>query len=408
MTTTSKLQRVLLIGAGREGDDLLAEAKAMGLAVLNINSKKTFKPAFLPLVEHAILIDYNDLDALLPIAATLAQVYPFNSVISLSEDGLVPAAHVARALGLPGSSVETVELLKDKARMRAHLNQAGISPVAARIGSSADDIATFFALHGKAIVKPIDGAGSFAVFTVAAPADIAAAAEGLAAAGVARFLMEEYLDGPEISVESFSFGGRHVLVAMTDKVVLDHHVEGGHCVPSQIDAAHAAEAGELVCAFLDAIGLRDGPAHTEIKLTARGARIVESHNRVGGDRINELVRQAYGVSLKGLAMGWAAGVSPALEAPPPQLCSAAIRYLVAAPGVVQAIDGLDEVRALPGFVELRIDVACGDSIGPVRCSSDRAGHVIATGATQAQAIARCEDMIARIRIATVNGSRACN
>jgi biotin carboxylase len=82
---------------------------------------------------------------------------------------------------------------------------------------------------------------------------------------------------------------------------------------------------------------------------------------------------------------------------------------VAEPGVVSAIDGLDEVRALPGFVELRIDVACGDEVGPVRCSSDRAGHVIATGATQAEAIARCEDMIARIRIGTSKRSAAiCN
>ncbi|HEY0062236.1 MAG TPA: ATP-grasp domain-containing protein [Telluria sp.] len=408
MTTKTNLQRVLLIGAGREGEDLLAEARAMGLRVLNINSKKSFKPAFLPLVEHAVLIDYEDLDALLPIARVLAQVYPFNSVISLSEDGLVAAAHVARALGLPGSSVDTVELLKDKARMRAHLARTAISPVVARVGNSGDDIATFFALHGKAIVKPVDGAGSFAVFTVAAPADAAAAAAGLAAAGIERFLMEEYLDGPEISVESFSFDGRHVIVALTDKVVLAHHVEGGHCVPSLLDSASAAAAGALTCTFLDAIGLRDGPAHTEIKLTARGPRIVESHNRVGGDRINELVRQAYGVSLKGLALGWAAGVSAALEAPPAPLRAAAIRYLVAEPGVVGAIGGLDAVRALPGFVELRIDVACGDTVRPVRCSSDRAGHVIATGATQAEAIARCEAMLACIRITTSPDAPSCN
>ena len=392
--------RVLLIGAGREGEDLLKEAAAMGLRVLNINSRQAFKPVFLPLVEHAILIDYEDLNALLPIATVLAKVYPLDSVISLSEEGLVPAAHVARALGLPGSSVETVELLKDKARMRCHLNQAGISPVTARVGHGADDIATFFAEHGKTIVKPVDGAGSFAVFTVAAVEDVGLAAGGLAAHGIDRFLMEEYLDGPEISVESFSFAGRHVLVAMTDKVVLDHYVEGGHCMPSLIDAQRAAEAGALVRAFLDAIGLRDGPAHTEIKLTSRGARIVESHNRVGGDRINELVRQAYGVSLKRLAIGWSCGVLPALDAAPPPLRSAAIRYLVAEPGVVSSIDGLDAVRALPGFVELRIDVACGDAVGPVRCSHDRAGHVIATGATPAEAIARCEKMVAQIRITT--------
>jgi biotin carboxylase len=393
-------KRLLLIGAGREGLELLEDARALGLRVININSKANFKPAFLPLVEHAVIIDYLDLDALIPVACVLAQVYPFENVISLTEDALVPAAHVAAALGLPASSVDTVCMLKDKARMRARLARAGISPVQARVGANAADIAAFVAAHGKAIVKPVDGAGSMAVFTVAGDADIAAAVHGLAAAGVTRFLIEEYLDGPEISVESFSFGGRHVAVAITDKLVLDHHVEGGHSMPSRIGGQERAAVLRLLADFLDAMGLRDGPAHTEIKLTKRGPRIVESHNRVGGDRINELVRQAYGVNLKALALAWACGSARPLESAPPPIGAAAIRHLTPAPGLIQAISGCEQVRAMPGFVELRLDFQVGDRIGPVRCSHDRAGHVIANGAHAAEAIARCEAMQRRIEFAT--------
>jgi hypothetical protein len=69
--------------------------------------------------------------------------------------------------------------------------------------------------------------------------------------------------------------------------------------------------------FLDAVQLEEGPAHTEITLTSRGPRVIESHDRPGGDRINELVRVAYDVDLKAIALGGPSGLVPVLQSSPP-------------------------------------------------------------------------------------------
>ena len=117
--------------------------------------------------------------------------------------------------------------------------------------------------------------------------------------------MEEYLDGPEISVETLSFDGRHVVVAVTDKETRRPRLRRDRPFAAQrlLGRDCCARSTRLVTDFLDAVGLRNGPGHTEVKLTSRGPRIVESHNRIGGDRINELAEIAYGVDMERYALG---------------------------------------------------------------------------------------------------------
>lgn len=396
-------RRILLIGGGREGLDLLDDARALGLSVIMINSKAQFRDAFLSLVEHAFITDYRNIEVLVPIARALQSVLPFDVAISLSEEGLLPAAQISDALGLPGNSLETVRLLKDKAQMRARLDQADLSPVLARIGRNAADIKDFIDAHGApVIVKPVDGARSFGVYRVGALDAIDDVITSLAAADIDSFLIEEYLDGPEISVEAFSFAGHHVIMAVTDKLILDNHVEIGHSMPSRIDAATQREVASLSHRFLDVVGLQDGPSHTEIKLTSKGPRIIESHNRVGGDRINELVRVAYGVNMKALALAWSCGLADAMHTSPPLLSAVAIRFFAPPPGLVTEIRGADRIAVMPGFVESRLSVRPGDRIKPIRSSDDRAGHVIAGGGDAAEAIERCERMARAIEIITVD------
>jgi len=123
------MKRILYIGGGREAQETLAKARDLGLEVVYIQRKRQFTDALLPYVDQVVLIDYDDIDVLIPLARTLHNLFPFVRAISLSEDALVPTAHVRDALGLPGNSLHTVRLLKDKWRMRQHLNARGFSPV---------------------------------------------------------------------------------------------------------------------------------------------------------------------------------------------------------------------------------------------------------------------------------------
>ncbi|PPV05194.1 hypothetical protein XBLMG947_3680 [Xanthomonas bromi] len=393
--------RLLLIGGGREGQEMMEDAASLGIRLLNINNHGGFKQGFLPFVEQAFIADYSNASLIIPVAKALHGAMPVDAVISLTEDGLVPASWVNEALGMAGESVATVEAFKDKVIMRRRLADAGVSPVQFCQLEGEEDALAFLGSHGASIIKPADGAGSRGIYLVSTAQDVRDAMDALGTAGASRLLMEEFLSGQEISVEAFSFDGTHHILAMTDKMTNARFVEIGHRMPSVLDGAAKEDVAELVLRFLDVMGLRNGPTHTEIKLTSRGPRIIESHNRVGGDRINELVKCCFGFSLKGLAMAWACRQVSAWTQAPLPTAYAEIAFLLPPVGRVACIEGVDAAMAVPGSVEVRIDVAVGDCISTVASSRDRAGHVIAQGTSREEARARVEKMASRVSIQTI-------
>jgi biotin carboxylase len=406
--------RILLIGGKVQH---LRKARELGLDVVHVQYPDGYDRGYWPYVDQALLLDYGDVDRLLPLVRALHEAHPFQAAMSPFELGLLPAARINEALGLGGESVATVELLLDKRRMRRHLAAKGISPVAFAVGRSTQDVRDFVEAHGlPIIVKPIYESGSLAVFHLRTQADVDAVAERFRAFddghwGVGdlfradsfeEFLMEEYLDGPEISVESLSFDGRHVVVAVTDKECggPGGFVEIGHSQPSGCSAETLREVTRLVTDFLDAVGLRNDPAHTEVKLTSRGPRIVESHNRIGGDRINELTEVAYGVDMERYALGAGLGVVEPLATSPEPRGGAAIRFITPEPGRVVEVTGVDAVRADPACVDLQFKVGPGDEVPPLTWNEDKVAHVIARGATAAEAIAHGRRLAAAIHVRT--------
>jgi biotin carboxylase len=402
--------RVLVIGGKPKH---VRKARELGLDVIHAQFPDEYDRDHWPYVDQALLLDYGDIDRLLPLVRALHEAYPFQAAVSLFELGLLPAARINEALGLGGESVATVELLLDKWRMRRHLAVTGLSPVASAVGRSAQDVQEFVRAHGlPIIVKPIRESGSLAVFCISDRADVEAAAERFrsvdgqvatrelsGAESFDEFLMEEFLDGPEISVETLSFDGRHVIVAVTDKET-EGFVEIGHSQPSGCSSETLHEVGRLVADFLDAVGLRNGPAHTEFKLTSRGPRIVESHNRTGGDGINELTEVAHDVDMERYALGARFGVVEPLTRSPEPRGGAALRFLTPEPGRVVEVTGVDAVRADPAYVDLQVKVEPGDKVPPLTWNEDVAGRVIARGATTAEAIAHGKRLAEAIHVRT--------
>ena len=406
--------RVLIIGGKLKH---VRKARELGLDVVHAQFPDEYDRGHWPYVGQALLLDYGDIDRFLPLVRALHEAYPFQAAVSLFELGLLPAARINEALALGGESVATVELLLDKWRMRQRLAAKGISPVASAIGRSAQDVREFVQAHGlPIIVKPVRESGSLGVFRIRDQADVDAVASRFrslddghwAAKDLFRadsfddFLMEEFLDGPEISVETLSFDGRHVVVAVTDKETggLGGFVEIGHSQPSGCSTETLREVTRLVTDFLDAVGLRNGPGHTEVKLTSRGPRIVESHNRVGGDGISELTDVAYGVDMERYALGARFGVVEPLITSPEPRGGAALRFLTPEPGRVVDVAGVDAVRADPAFVDLRLNVEPGDEVPPLTWNEDVVGRVIASGANAADAIAHGRRLAAAIHVRT--------
>ncbi|WP_281185184.1 ATP-grasp domain-containing protein [Micromonospora halophytica] len=394
----------------------MCKARELGLDVVYVQHPGRYDQGHWPYVDHALLLDYADSDELLPLVRTLHEMSPFQAVLTLSDFGLLPAAQLSETFGIGGESVTTVELLLDKSRMRERLAERGIGPVASGVGRTNQDVKEFVQVTGlPIIVKPTRESGSLAIFHVRHQEDADTVADrylSLAdkewkpgdlgfADSFDDFLMEEFLDGPEVSVETLSFDGQHVVVAVTDKELGGTgFAEVGLSTPSRQPGETLREATRLVADLLDAVGLRNGPAHTEVKLTSRGPRIVESHNRIGGGGINDMTETVYGIDMERYALAAGLGVlEPLTESPEPR-GAAAHAAIMPEPGRVVEVTGVDAVRADPAFIDVNVRVKPDDVVQPLTWNEDIAGWVLARGVTTAEAVANSKRLAAAIRVRT--------
>jgi biotin carboxylase len=360
------------------------------------------------LLDEVVVCDTNDPAA---VCAALGDVAPVDALLTMSELHVVTAAEAAALLGLAGSPAAAVRAARDKPLARQLCRDAGIpTPGFQRVTSEAEIDPALLA--GPCVVKPVDGLLSTDV-KLCGSADEARGhvrmllndrvlvnSRGQALARAA--LIEEYLDGPEYSVETLTWQGRTEVVAVTRKLLTPPpaFVEIGHAVPAPLPEHDRRACAELVGSALAAIGYDFGAAHVEIRLTAAGPRIIEINCRPAGDRITRLAHLATGVDLPGQLIGMYLGRAPSTA---DRLnLGAAIVFLPSLPGEVVGIEGLEEAAAVEGIVDLSVYVAPGTELAQVGDNTDRFGHVLAVGPDSDRALARAEHAAALLRIRTTD------
>ncbi|WP_199573486.1 ATP-grasp domain-containing protein [Streptomyces murinus] len=395
---------VLVLGGGTH---LPRALRGHGLRVVYGGVLGEFTEAHRGVCDEALLLSASDEDEWVRRATALHALRPLGAVVTVRERFLIAAARINDALGLGGNSLETVRCLKDKALMRERLamGHSG-SAVASRLLEHVDDFDEFVSKFGlPCVVKPRDGSGSQGILMVRDRAGAREARTRVAAAPGA-LLVEEFLAGPEFSVETFTTKGRHRVLAVTEKFVGENSVEIGHLVPARLSDGDRATVSAAVTEFLDFVGLTEGPGHTEVILTAAGARVVESHNRPGGDGIVDLVRHSVGVDVRDLLAAQVAGVPIADQGA--AVGAAATWFLTAAPGKVTETSGWEAVGSLPGIVAASQEVRVGDTVAPLRGSHDRCGSVTAVAPSPDEALSAARSAAEAITIRTVGHLPARN
>jgi biotin carboxylase len=373
---------VLIIG---DSVRLVEKARPAGVDVIYVQKPSQFDPALVARSDQVLLVDYQRVLLVEGLVRALHRLRHFARIVTQSEAAQLVAGHLVDALGIAGNSGRTSRLLHDKAAMRGLLNERGIGPVPFVVNPSRDQMHAFVETNGGAVVKPTKGSGSLGVRRIGSSGEVDEVWAWCERFAIGDFLVEKLLVGAELSVETFSQAGRHTIVAVTAKDTDGGVVETGHVVPAPLSEAELAPVRELTVRLLDAVGLTDGPSHTEVILTSDGPRIVESHARRGGDRINDLVHIVYGVDLEAATYRLATPSAP-LDGMHPARGAAAIRFLTAEPGTVTAVAGLAEARAHDGVVEAMVTVQPGAVVSELRWSEDRCGHVIVHAADAETAV----------------------
>lgn len=371
--------------------EVFEKARHCGLELTVAQETSALAAGDLRLVERLITWPMDD-PILIDLAEVLHRTYPFESVLSFQEFGLMNAARIQDRLGLFGNPPRPVALTRDKLRMRQHLRAVGIPTTPHVATNSARELREFAETAGWPIVlKPRYGTGSRQVHRVDSATDLDPALAAMFAVDPhTQILAEKYLFGPEVSVEAITWEGRHEVLIVTDKLTTGapHFVELGHTMPACLPSADLAAVRDLTVSFLDSIGHRYGPSHTEIIRTGTGPVIVESHTRTGGDRIFEMVELISKVdmilaTLRGFAgrFEWPRQINEIVASNG----GVAIRYLDLGAGVIRRVRGMAEAAQLPGVIRVDGQLSPGTQLRPIRMSRDRPGYVLATGNSPAQA-----------------------
>lgn len=341
-------------------------------------------------------------------ARTIHAAEPVTRIGSFYDDCRRQAAAVGLALGLDTYFPEIVELVTDKYAMRQRLAGKGVEVTASAVAGSGEMLRAFAAEHGyPCVVKPLTGEASKGVSILREPADAEAAfARASGADADSRVTVEEFLAGPQYSVESFSEAREHVVVAITrkysDPVSL---VELGHVMPAPLEPGQEAEMAAHVIDALDALGVEFGPAHTEVILTERGPRIIETHVRTGGDEIWDMVTGATGVDLIEGQLRQVLGerVLPgirAILADPDRVRRCEAVWFAGAPAEGTLIEVVGAGAEYPENVHVVVTGAAGTELNGLQEGDSRLARARAHGATAAEALALAREAIGRLEFIT--------
>lgn len=361
---------------------------------------------------NAITAETNDINTLLPEVERLHSVLGFDGVVTSCDYYLPTVARIAGHLGLPGPGPEAVENACRKDATRRVLADAGLPGPRFAVHEEWADLARAAKEIGyPLVVKPVDLCAGMYVRRVDDEAQLAESVRALAAFPVnargqrrtSAVLLEELLDGPEVSVETVSYGGAVHLIGVTDKSIggAPAFIETGHMFPAALPLADIDAAEQTTLGALKALGLTDGVvAHTEIKLTSAGPRVVEVNPRPAGNRITELVRHVTGIDLAAAFVDVALGREPDLRRTDTGLRSAAIGFLVPdGAGTLEALDG-DQLTDDPCVLEVQL-AQPGKAVKAGGSNNDYLGHVMVGDPGGPGARDRVEDLLAGLRAGLV-------
>jgi biotin carboxylase len=369
--------RLLVLGAGPAQLGLLEAARGRGYWVAVVD-RDPAAPGFRHADRRCILSTEDE-----PAIERLTGALGIDGIIAPGTDWPVAvAARVAEHVGLPHPiSPQAAVLATNKVRQRERLAEAGVPQPRTWVVGGDDDPP---AVDGPVVVKAPDRQGQKGLTLVTDPSQLRAAID--TARGAARSgglaLVEELVDGPEVTVTGFSIDGEFTAVTVTDRITADPPAFGvalAHVWPSQV----GAPAMDVAAAAVSALGIDNGPTYTQLRIGPDGPQVIEVAARLGGGHDAELAEAAVGVDLNGLALDAALGNDLVMSRPKPLVGGAVTRFLVAPPGMLRSVE-------VPEGEQVRIYREPGYVFTPLRRGSDRAGAFLVVGSSRDDALARAD------------------
>ncbi|MEI7011912.1 alpha-hydroxy-acid oxidizing protein [Leptospira licerasiae] len=378
---------ILIIGGGLLQVPIIQTAKTMLLrtVVADMNPEAPgLKICDLPLV-----MSTKDIEGMVREAKKLSTTTKIDGVITAGTDASMTVAAVANALDLPGIRFVDAEAASNKVKMRERLKKAGVPiPGFAPVWSIQDTRDALEFLQFPLVMKPADNMGARGVVKVNNREELQAAfkhAKKYSPTG--EMILEEYMPGPEVSVDALAWDGKFMITGLADRIIErePYFIEMGHNMPSSLSPEIQKEIEDVMFRGMQALGIRRGAGKGDIKVTPTGVKVGEIAARLSGGFMSAFTFPlSSGINLNRAAILIALGEEPDNLEPLFHRVSIE-RALLAPKGKLLSIDGLEEAKKIEGVTDIYLLHKVGDIIPEPTNNIEKTGHVIISAENLSQA-----------------------
>jgi biotin carboxylase len=402
------VDRLLLIlpSATYRAQDFLSAARDLGVAVTVASERRAAMSAAMG--ERALTVDLSDPERAADQIVERAREAPFAAVVGVDDQGVMTAALSAARLGLAHNPPDAVACTRDKAAMRRAFARSDVpQPRFALLPAGVDAAVVAEQVGFPCVLKPLVLSGSRGVIRVDDAEQARTTAERvraiLGAAGEppdALLLVESYLPGVEVAIEALLRAGRLEVLAVFDKpdpLEGPYFEETLYVTPSRLSAPIKAEIEAVTARAAEALGLREGPVHAELRVDRGQVSVLELAARSIGGLCSRALRFGAGVSLEQVILRHALGLE--LDDVVRETTAAGVMMIpIPRKGVLRDVEGQQEARAVDGIAGLEITIARGRPVVPLPEGDRYLGFLFARGPSAEAVEASLREAHAHLRI----------
>ncbi|MBN2625418.1 MAG: ATP-grasp domain-containing protein [Spirochaetales bacterium] len=382
----------MILGAGIMQIPALEIAREMGWKTFCVD-RDSQAPA-VGLCDYFLPVDLKDRVGLANAAQAYKEKYGLDGVMTVGTDFSPSVAWIAEKVGLPGIGFQTALDASDKVRMRARFDEAGIaSPPYVEMSPEMGPLTPLETLSFPLVVKPVDNMGARGVRRVDSEAElIEAIGKAISYSRSERAIVEEYLEGPEFSLDALVYGGEIEIYGLADRHIFfpPYFIEMGHTIPSDL----SEEMREQVCAAfkegIRALGINNGAAKGDIKFSRGKAWIGEIAARLSGGFMSGWTYPYHAgrSAVKG-ALQICVGEKPDFSLPEDTRITAE-RAFISIPGKIKTLENLEKAHNMLMVRDIFILRDEGDRVDFPRNNVEKVGNIIANGKDRERTCAAAE------------------
>jgi hypothetical protein len=327
-----------------------------------------------------------------------------DGVLALGDRPTLAAAYVARGLGLMHNHPASVEACRNKLRMREVLRDAGVPvPWFRYVALEPAPEPSLLGIRYPCVLKPLSLSASQGVVRANNRDEFVAGAARLKRLldspeiratrepHLDHMLVEGYLEGNEVAVESLLTEGFPRVLAIFDKpdaLEGPYFEETIYVTPSRLQAAEQRAIEQSLLSAVRALGLTHGPVHAEFRLNQHGVWPIEVAPRPIGGLCARALRfvspgEAEKIGLEELLLRHALGL-PGGDAPREVEASGVTMIPVPRSGILEKVEGQEEARATAGITSLEVTARLHDFIAAWPEGSSYLGFLFARAAKPAE------------------------